>query len=168
MTEIGGEELAYAQACIRARLARWRSVPGEDRRDAAQAALVAVWRAWVRFSPKRGSWKTYIDRVAAHAVSNERRRAYRRLRVFVAAPLPPAADTFRRSIEDSRALALALPDAELRRLALMRLAGRTHAQCREALHVGRARYGRMLEAIAEALGCPPRVGTSRRGAGGLG
>ena len=155
MNEIGGVELAYAQACIRARLAGWRNVPREDRRDAAQAALVAVARAWARFSPERGSWKTYVDRVAAHAVSNERRRACRRLRVFVAAPLPPAADIFRQNIEDSRALALALPDAELRRLALMRLEGLTHAQCREALHVGRTRYRHMLEAIAEALGAPP-------------
>jgi len=135
----------YATACARASVSRWRNVAREDREDAVQSALLAVVRSWARYDASRGSWRTYVDRVVRRSLSAWLRASRRRALAEVAAPLPPAPP--RRTLED----VLCRLKGEARRVALMRLDGRSQGEIMEALGVSRRVYKAITEQIKKEL-----------------
>ena len=139
------EAAEYATACARASVMRWRNVTREDREDAVQSALLACVKAWARYDASRGSWRTYIDRVVRRSLSAWLRQARRRALAEVAAPLPPAPP--RRTLGD----VLCRLKGEARRVALMRLDGRSQGETMKALGVSRRVYKAMMEQIQKEL-----------------
>lgn len=145
------EWLDYARQCVRARLSRWRGLTREDREDAMQCALGACAKAMRRFDPAKGAVNTYIDRVCCRAVVSYLRSVRRRVererpleRPLAERPVPTLPD-----IAD--AVLARIADADLRRLAEMRLAGATMGACMEALGVSRRGYEAMMARLRQAI-----------------
>lgn len=71
--------MTHEQACALYRDAQHRAyrIPGVEREDAIQEAMLACCRYWDRWDPKRGAFSTFFSMVISQAFLEQHRKAVR-------------------------------------------------------------------------------------------